>query len=548
MSRYAYPALVVAFVLFILVPLASHGLWIPDESRYAQIAQGMLNGGDWVAPNLLGLRYFEKPVAGYWLIASTQALFGENLFGVRIASSLATAISILLVFLVGRRLWQDPRKTWAATLFYMSFALIAGQAGYANLDPQFTLYVNLSLAALWFAFDSQTSSARLGYWALLGFACAMGFMTKGFLAWLLPVIIALPYALLHRRLREVLVYGPLAIAVAVLLCLPWALAVHLREPDYWNFFFWHEHIRRFAGTDAQHTLPFWYYVPLLFIASLPWAALIFPAFHKGWKDRRGRTTTFLLLWFFMPFLFFSLSRGKLPSYIMPCFAPLALLMADALIDRLRQDRWRALRINGALNLAVGGLALLTLTYLQSTKPLYHGETPSLVMLAIACSVWALCGALQLARPATLWAAPALGLWLLVALVPAALPERVVNSKTPDRFILEHLDELRGSSSLLSNDLGAATALAWRLSRRDVDLLNTTGELKYGLAYPEAGGRSIPLSELQAWMDCARQRGPVGVLLRMNSDRDEGELAQMPKDAVSYRRGRLVLLLIPRSSP
>src|SRR5690606_40271637 len=67
------------------------------------------------------------------------------------------------------------------------FGLVAGQAGYSNLDPQFTFWVNLSLVALWFALDSRTPRSRLGAWAVLGVACGMGFMTKGFLAWLLPV-------------------------------------------------------------------------------------------------------------------------------------------------------------------------------------------------------------------------------------------------------------------------------------------------------------------------------------------------------------------------
>jgi 4-amino-4-deoxy-L-arabinose transferase len=101
---------------------------------------------------------------------------------VRIASALSTGVSVWLAYLLARRLWNDPRISAACALLYMSFGLIAGQAGYANLDPQFTLWVNLSLVAIWFAIDSNTPRARLGGWALLGFACGMGFMTKGFLA------------------------------------------------------------------------------------------------------------------------------------------------------------------------------------------------------------------------------------------------------------------------------------------------------------------------------------------------------------------------------
>lgn len=157
LERWAIPGLVVAFVLFYLVPLMTHGLWIPDETRYAQISQSMLQSGNWVTPHFMGLRYFEKPIAGYWLIAIGQAVFGDNLFGVRIASALTTGLSVWLAWLLASRLWHDPRKSFASALLLMSFGLVAGEAGYANLDPQFAFWGNLSLVALWFSKPARTS-------------------------------------------------------------------------------------------------------------------------------------------------------------------------------------------------------------------------------------------------------------------------------------------------------------------------------------------------------------------------------------------------------
>ena len=155
--RQTWSLLLIAFGLFYLVPLSNHGLWIPDETRYAQISQAMLLGGDCVAA-LPRPALREKPVAGYWMIALGQAVFGENLFGVRIASVVATALSVLLAYLLARRLWRDPRTSLACALLYASFGLIAGQSGYANLDPQFTFWVNLSLVALWHALDAGAAA------------------------------------------------------------------------------------------------------------------------------------------------------------------------------------------------------------------------------------------------------------------------------------------------------------------------------------------------------------------------------------------------------
>ena len=254
----AVSVLMLACAVFYLVPLAFHGLWAPDETRYAQASQEMLLTGNWAAPHFMGLRYFEKPAMGYWMIATGQAIFGQNLFGVRVASVFSVGLSVLLTYLMANRLWNDPRRSLICAVVFMSFGLIAGISGYANIDPPFALWVNLSFIALWYGVTSSTRRARLWAWAGVGAACGLGVMTKGFLALALPVLVAVPYMLWQRRFGQLLRYGLLAVLAAVLVCLPWGITVHLREPDFWHFFFWHEHIQRFAGEDAQHTQPMWF--------------------------------------------------------------------------------------------------------------------------------------------------------------------------------------------------------------------------------------------------------------------------------------------------
>jgi len=546
--RWALPLLLIAFGLFYLLPMATHGLWIPDETRYAQISQEMLLTGKWASPHFMGIRYFEKPVAGYWMIAIGQALFGDNLFGVRVASALSTGLSVVLAYLLARRLWNDPRKSLASALLYMSFTVVALQAGYANLDPQFTFWVNLSLVALWFTFDCRSVRGQIIAWVVLGLACGMGFMTKGFLAWLLPVLVALPYALWQKRLRSLLVYGGLGVLVAILISLPWALMVHAQEPDYWRFFFWHEHIRRFAGEDAQHASPWWYYLPLLVGFSVPWVLLLPASLKQAWEQRRLNSSGFLLLWLVLPLAFFSLSKGKLPAYILPCLLPLALLMGHTLMDRLAAGKTRLLAFNGVLNLVAGLLGLLALVYFQMKKPVYVDEPQHLVLVYVLLLGWILSNLLQAMRPLSLWAAPALGSFLLVALAPAALPNSVVYNKIPDQFIIDHVAELGQAKALLSNDLGAASALAWRLGRPDVTLYNTEGEVKYGLGYEDSAARKVDLNQVQPWIEQARKQGSIGVVMRVKSSDEAHEVELLPKDAKRYEQGNIVIFIIPQSQP
>ncbi|TFF13606.1 lipid IV(A) 4-amino-4-deoxy-L-arabinosyltransferase [Pseudomonas sp. BCA14] len=542
------PLLLLGFAIFFLLPLGFHGLWIPDEARYGQVSQEMLMSGNWVAPHFMGVRYFEKPAGGYWLIALGQAVFGENLFGVRIASVLTSGLSVLLAYLLARRLWNDPRKSFACALLYMSFGLVAGQAGYSNLDPQFTFWVNLSLVALWFALGNRTTRGRLGAWALLGVACGMGFMTKGFLAWLLPVLIAVPYLVWQRRVGELLRYGPLAVLVATVVCLPWVLAVHLKEPDFWRFFFWHEHIRRFAADNAQHARPIWFFLPIMVVACLPWSALLPATLIKAWKEKGQPAIAFLALWMLLPLGFFSLSKGKLPTYIMPCLLPLALLMGHALIDLVKQGKTRSILVNGVVNFLIGLTAMVALIYLQVSNPVYgnsHAEMFSLSLTFIVLLGWILANLLQVVRPLTLWAMPALGIGLLVALLPAGMPAMITDTEMPDQFVAEHLDELQQTHALLSNELGSASALSWRLRRPEVAFYDTEGELRYGLQYADSVHRKVDLASVQGWLADARKQGSVGVLMRVKSTSEHIEEGQLPPGGKRYRKGDLLLIVYPQ---
>jgi 4-amino-4-deoxy-L-arabinose transferase len=228
--------------------------------------------------------------------------------------------------------------------------------------------------------------------------------------------------------------------------------------------------------------------------------------------------------------------------------PLALLLGHAMMQRVEQAKTGSLRLNGLLNLLIGGVALLALIYFQIKKPFYDNEPQHMALLVMVLLTWIVTGLLTLSRPLKMWAAPAVAMGVLVLALPAAMPTSVIHNKMPDQFILEHMDELSQAKTLLSNDLGAASALSWRLRRPDVTLYNTQGEVKYGLTYDDAKGKTISLADIGQWMTDARRHGPVGVVMRVKDSDESDEMDHLPKDAKRYDEGNMVILIFPQITP
>jgi len=188
------------------------------------------------------------------------------------------------------------------------------------------------MTSFFFAHHADPSTKKKqGFLLLFGVFCGLAFLTKGFLAFAIPVVAIVPFMIWEGRFKELFIIPWLPIAGAVLVVLPWAVMIHLKAPDFWHFFIWNEHIKRFLSSGAQHHASFWYYIFLFPAAALPWTVL-FPSAILGLRKTgiKGSITRFALCWFFLPFLFFSISKGKILTYILPCFPPFAMLMSTGL--------------------------------------------------------------------------------------------------------------------------------------------------------------------------------------------------------------------------
>jgi 4-amino-4-deoxy-L-arabinose transferase len=525
--RRAILAAVAAFIVVNVLFLGSRPVLTADETRYGSIAAQMVERGEWLDLQMSGFKFYEKPPLVTWMMAASIELFGHTGFAIRLPMALCGGLAALAVavgarrgaMLVGRGRDEATVTGALVALCALTMALPAVGASVAILDMPIAAFTVSASVAVFMAATGPVGRARLGWLAVAGVMAGLAFMTKGLLALVFPAMAVAPWLAWERRWRDLFTMPWIPLVVGALIVLPWAIAVSRAHPGFWHRFIVHEHVQRFLGTGAnQQREPMAFYLLVVPLGAVPWivtlpmAARRWPALARGSAGVRFAACAVL-----GPLLFLSLSRGKLPTYALPLFPPLAWLLVEGLLAAFASMPMRggraAAMVPGSV-LVLLGLAAFMLAFSGDVS----GPTLSLAWLDAPHAHAAIMGAALV-----LWGAgdliaqrsPAgprrlawMGLSPVAALASFGLlfPDAMLSDALATGRSIESERSILCGAGTLFCDQKLAHASAWFLEREDFLVVDAPREFRNGLARPEDDARLVDDRAFPARLSAARAQG------------------------------------------
>ena len=348
--------------------LGAIGFVGPDEPRYAWIARDMAESGDWVTPRLYGRPWFEKPPLFYWGAALSFKLFGVSEAAARLPSAVSALLATLALAWLALRLYGADTARWLLLLLPTTVGMI-GFSHAAATDMPFSGM--LTIAMVWAAMvlgltrDEHTPVLPRTPWLallLFGFFLGLAVLAKGPAAIVLSGGAVFFWALFTKRWRDASrLFHPVALTSFCLTAFPWYVLCARRNPDFFRIFIIEHNFKRYLTPEFQHIQPFWFYVPIIILALLPWTpmlAFLFSDLRRLLRAGRWQASPeiYFACWAAFTLVFFSVSKSKLPGYVLPAISPLGILLSQCVPLRIRKmvegSRWVGITI-GAVLLILG---------------------------------------------------------------------------------------------------------------------------------------------------------------------------------------------------
>jgi 4-amino-4-deoxy-L-arabinose transferase-like glycosyltransferase len=365
--------------------LGSYGLWEPDEARYAEIAREMLQSGNAIVPHLNYVAYVEKPPLLYWLTTLSFWIFGISEFSARLPVAMSAIAGVLATYCFALRAFGRRHAILAGAIL-ATIPLYAIMAQVITTDMMLTALVTIAIFSFYLAWKEA------GRWCWVAYiAMGLAVMTKGPVGAAIPITTIVIFLAWNRELSGAIrrFRAIPGLAITLLIAAPWFVAMIIREPGYFDFYFIGEHLRRAFEADYSHREAFYFYIPVLMVGLLPWSMLV--PFLTWRSAPRNPARRFCVVAASVTIVAFSCASAKLIPYVLPAVAPLAVLIADGLVScawpddsgtRLRVPDSRILLESGPMLALMGaGVMVAAIEAAQFHTPYVQAARPAMYAIA-----------------------------------------------------------------------------------------------------------------------------------------------------------------------
>ena len=340
--------------------LGASSLWDSNEAFYAETPREMIESGDYINPSFNYQPRFNKPPLCYWVVAGLYNLFGVSESVERLSIALAAIVLIGTAYGLGRYAFSTQAGLLAAIGLAASprFLMFSRRI---MIDVYLAMF--MALALLLFMIAERHGERRRLYLVAMYGSIALGVLTKGPVAALLPALAIFIYLAVHKRLNAIRgLMLPAGIAIVTIIVFPWYLAVYAEHGwPYIQTFLFSDNLSRYAGRAWGPSRGPLFYVGVIAGDFFPWSVFLpvavwfevrkrlrrkskgsrsepepqvmskaaSPVTASDWQDRQA---ALLMIWIGVIAVFFSLSRSKEDLYVLPIY-PAAAALVGALLAR-----------------------------------------------------------------------------------------------------------------------------------------------------------------------------------------------------------------------
>ncbi len=348
--------------LALIFKLGNLPLLQPDEGRNTEVAREMKESGAWLTPTYDGITYLDKPAFFFKTVALSLAAFGNNETAARLPSTLFGLALLAITFAFCRHVF-DARCGVMAVTIIATMPLYIVFSRTVIFDMTLAFFVTAAIFAGYLAEESDGKSRR--NWYLLGaLAAGLATLVKGPVGFLLPGLVLF---VIHRVEGRVGVwqrfFAPLNLLIFFGVTLPWFIGLSLQHPDFPHYGLIEESFHRFTTTTFHRTQPFYFYALIILGLFLPWSFILPEAGVAAWKNKKIMTSAdrLCVVWAVVVVIFFSLSKSKLPGYILTVTVASGILLARLFQTAMANPNGKAARIIFRSAITFTILCLLVMT-------------------------------------------------------------------------------------------------------------------------------------------------------------------------------------------